>query len=88
MNIYISNLPTTVTTQEVRELFRPYGKVKTVRLLEDKKTGILNGTAYVFMSSKAESEKAIRDLHGQDYKGHTLHVSEADAAEFPTSDFW
>ncbi len=88
MNIFISNLPLSVTQDSIRELFVPYGNVKSIRILEDKHTGLPNGTAYVQMLSQEEADQAIAKLEGTEYKGERLHVTQADAADFPTSDFW
>lgn len=88
MNIYIFNLPTTVTEHEVHELVSPHGEVAQVHLLQDKQTGINDGTAYVMMASPEDSEQAIIALDGSDYRGYKLQVKQADGDDFPTSDFW
>ena len=88
MNIYISNLPTTITVPEVKELFSSYGTVRDVQLLQDKHTGMFNGSAYLVMDLQDEAERAIAALDGSDYKGDRLHVQQADAADFPTNEFW
>lgn len=88
MNIYISDLPTSVTEHEIKELFATYGLVRSVRLLQDKHTGLSNGKAYLAMDSQDEAERAIAALDESEYRGHTLRVQQADAANFPTSDFW
>lgn len=88
MNIYIFNLPTTVTEHEVQELVAPYGEVTHVYLLQDKHTGMNDGTAYVMMTSQEDTEQAIIGLDTTDYRGYKLHVKQADGDDFPTSDFW
>ena len=37
--IYVGNLPFTATEDEVRSLFERYGKVDSVKLINDRETG-------------------------------------------------
>ena len=57
-------------------------------LVQEKHTGILNGEAYLVMPVDDEAEQAIAQLNGTDYKGQSLRVSQAEAADFPTGEFW
>ncbi len=88
MNIYVTNLPASITEDELRDLFSPYGQVKSIHIVHDKQTRIADGTAYVFMDSQVEGEQAIAGLEGSDYKGQSLEVREAPNGDFPTGDFW
>jgi RNA recognition motif-containing protein len=88
MNIYIFDLPTTITEHEIQELVAPYGEVTQIYLLQDKLTGMPEGTAHVMMASQEDAEQAIAGLDGTEYRGHKLQVKQADGADFPTSDFW
>jgi RNA recognition motif-containing protein len=76
-NIYIGNLPFTVDSQEVEDLFAPYGSVTSVNLITDRETGRLRGFGFVEMGTDAEAEAAIEALNGTDLKGRTLTVNEA-----------
>lgn len=88
MNMYVTNLPESVTEQEVRSLFIPYGIVESVYLVKDAQSGIPKGVAYVMMPSDTEAEQAIANLDGTEHFGKTLHVTQADSADFPTGDYW
>ena len=87
MNIYIENVPVSTTEEELRQLFIPYGTVESVVLVKDKRSGMPKGTAYVMMPD-VEAEQAIAGLEGIEYCGQHLHVTEADAADFPSDDYW
>lgn len=76
-NIYVGNLPFTVDSQEIEELFAPYGSVTSVNLITDRETGRLRGFGFVEMGTDAEAEAAIEALNGTDLKGRTLTVNEA-----------
>lgn len=88
MNIYVSNLSHSIGEEEVRDLFERYGTVESVYLVKDKHTGMPKGTAYVIMPYDIEAEQAIAGLEGTEHSGNLLHVVRADAAEFPSGDYW
>ncbi|MDH3604186.1 MAG: RNA-binding protein [Candidatus Tectomicrobia bacterium] len=76
-NIYVGNLPFNVDSQEVEELFVPYGSVTSVNLITDRETGRLRGFGFVEMGTDEEAGAAIEALNGTDLKGRTLTVNEA-----------
>jgi len=88
MNLYVSNLPDSVTEDELKTLFSSYGSVESVYVVKDKQTGMSKGSAYVIMPSDTEAESAIAGLEGTEYQGQMLKVSQADSADFPTGDYW
>lgn len=88
MHIYISHLPITITEKEVRDLVNPYGQVTAVHLVRDNHSGLPNGCAYVALASQIEADHAMAKLHESDYKGQRITVIQADAADFPTQNFW
>jgi cold-inducible RNA-binding protein len=77
MNIYVGNLPHKVTEDELRQAFAEFGQVTEVRLIVDKFSGESKGFGFVEMPSKAEAEKAIEQMNGQDFMGRALNVNEA-----------
>ncbi len=76
-NIYVGNLPFSVTVDEVRELFEEHGTVESVNLITDRETGRLRGFGFVEMSSDEDASAAIAALHGSQCQGRTLTVNEA-----------
>ncbi len=88
MNIYVENIPASATEEEVKQLFTPYGRVDSVVLIKNKKTGLPEGAAYVVMPSAAEAEHALACLEGSEYGGQLMHVREADGAEVTSYDYW
>ncbi len=88
MNIYVSDLSHSITEEELKSLFAPYGVVEVVSIVKDKHTGMPTGNAYVMMPSDVEAEQAIAGLEGSDHDGHVLRVVRADAADFPSGDYW
>lgn len=88
MNVHISNLPGKTTEQDIKDLFAPYGEVDSVALIKDKSTGLFSGAAFVKMSSDMDAERAIEALQQTEYHGRTLNVVQADAADFPSGEYW
>jgi len=77
MNIYVGNLESKVTDEELRQAFEVFGQVAEVRIIMDKFSGESRGFGFVEMASKEEAEKAIEEMNGKDLKGRALNVNEA-----------
>jgi len=81
VNIFVGNLAFTVTEQDVRELFAPYGVVDRINLITDRETGRPRGFGFVEMADDQAAQAAITALHGQELAGRALNVSEARQRE-------
>ena len=77
MNIYVGNLSSEVTEEDLRQVFEAFGKVTSVKIIKDKFTGISRGFGFVEIPTKAEANSAISDLNGKELKGQALNVNEA-----------
>jgi RNA recognition motif-containing protein len=77
MNIYVGNLSSDVTEEELRAEFKAFGGVTSVSIIKDKYSGQSRGFGFVEMSSKSEGEAAIAGLKGKTLKDRTLDVNEA-----------
>ena len=77
MNIYVGNLSSDVTEEEVRTEFEAFGGVTSVSIIKDKYSGQSRGFGFVEMPSKSEGEAAIAGLKGKTLKDRTLDVNEA-----------
>jgi RNA recognition motif-containing protein len=77
MNIYVGNLSSDVTEEELREQFKPFGVVTSVSIIKDKYSGQSRGFGFIEMASKSEAEAAIAGLKGKTLKDRTLDVNEA-----------
>jgi RNA recognition motif-containing protein len=79
--LYVGNLSFGTTEGDLRRLFESCGTVGSCTLIMDKFTGKSRGFAFVEMSSPAEAQKAIAELHGKDCDGRALTVNEAKPRE-------
>ena len=77
MNIYVGNISSQLTEEELKEAFVAYGVTSSVRIIKDKYTGQSRGFGFVEMPEKAEAEAAIAGLNGKELKGKELTVNEA-----------
>ena len=75
--LYVGSLPYSVTEDELRELFAPFGQVDSVRIITDKFTGQSKGFGFVEMASGEEAQKAVEEMNGKQLGGRTLIVNEA-----------
>lgn len=75
-SIYVGNLPWAATEEQVRALFEGYGKVNSVKLINDRETGRARGFGFVEMDD-ADALNAIEALDNHDFGGRTLRVNEA-----------
>ena len=77
MRIYLGNLSSEITEEELRQEFEAFGKVESVNIITDKISGRPKGFGFVEMASKSEAEAAITGLNGKTLKERTIVVNEA-----------
>jgi len=77
MNLYVSNLPYTMTDEEFQGLFAAHGQVSAARVVKDRETGRSRGFGFVEMPVEPEALTAINTLNGMDVGGRALRVMEA-----------
>ncbi|MFT3902697.1 MAG: RNA-binding protein [Niabella sp.] len=80
MNIFVSNLGYSFSTEDLTKLFSTYGAVDSARIITDKFTQQSRGFGFVEMSEDAAS-KAIKDLNGTMQDGRSIKVVEARPRE-------
>lgn len=77
MNIYVGNLSTDATEDDLRQAFEGFGQVTSVNIIKDKFSGESRGFGFVEMSSKEEAQAAISGLNGKQLRDRSLNVNEA-----------
>jgi RNA recognition motif-containing protein len=76
--LYVGNLPYQCEEAQLRALFEQDGRqVEEVKIVTDRETGRPRGFAFVEMSTDAQAATAIEALHGTEFGGRPLTVSEA-----------
>lgn len=76
-NLYVGNLPHSITEAELRTAFEAHGAVEKVSIVTDRETGRARGFAFVEMTSAEEADKAVAALNGTEMGGRALTINEA-----------
>lgn len=77
MKIIILNLPKNTSSEQLEEMFRPYGSIDSCNMVMDNKTDISKGFGFVEMPSEEEAKAAITALHGKKVGALKIRVKEA-----------
>ena len=75
-NLFIGNLASNRTPDDLRRVFQTYGPVEKVEIMTDPETRYSRGFASVEMTSDLEAEKAISHLNGVTLWGRSIRVEE------------
>ncbi len=74
MKIIARNLPRSFTERELRELFQPFGKIKSCDLVMDEYTGKTKGFGFIEMPRAVEAQAAIKELNKKNILGKEIRV--------------
>ncbi len=77
MNIYIGNLPYSISEDELRDLFAAHGEVSSANIIMDRESGRSKGFGFVEMPDKAQGEAAVNAINQTDVQGRSVRVNEA-----------
>lgn len=74
--LYVGNFPYSVTEQELRGLFEPYGDIDELAMIMDRDTGRPKGFAFITFNNQQAAETAL-EQNGKDLGGRPLKVNMA-----------
>jgi len=77
MNIYVGNLPYSVTDDDLRTAFAEFGQVSSAKIIMDRQSGRSKGFGFVEMDNDAEAEEAIKSMDNSEMQGRNLRVNQA-----------
>jgi len=78
MNIYVGNLNWNMTSEDLQELFAPYGEVTSAKIVTDKfNNNRSKGFGFVEMSDDEAARTAISALHDTDVQDRKIVVNES-----------
>lgn len=63
-DLYVSEISFAAEEEDLRKLFAICGKVRSIHLITDQKSGLFKGCAFVSMSTAAEAKDALTTLDG------------------------
>jgi len=79
--IYVGNLPFSVKSEELKEIFASYGEITEAVVISDKYSGRSKGFGFVTFAEEASVAKAVEEMNGKDVQGRELKVNEAKPME-------
>lgn len=88
MNIYVGQLPFSVTEEDLREIFREFGEIASLNLMKDRFSGQSKGYGFVDMPDNAQADKAIKALNKTMFKGREIKVNQAEQRKKPKKRRW
>lgn len=71
--LFVGSLPSTTTEESLRELFAPFGTVRSLKLVKDLFSGRCKGFGFLEMEGH-EARAAIEGLNGKSFEGQFLKV--------------
>ncbi len=78
MNIYVGNLNWGMTSDDLQNLFAPYGEVTSAKIVTDKfNNDRSKGFGFVEMADDEAARAAIAALHDTDVSGRKIVVNES-----------
>ena len=77
MKIYVGNLSSEVTEEELRQEFEAFGEVTSANIVTDKCSGRPRGFGFVEMPTVSEGQAAVAGLNGKELKDQMLKVNAA-----------
>ena len=77
--IYVENLPASMTSEELENIFSDYGKVMKVQLVEENESVV---ASFVHMGNFSMEKNALKELQGKKIKGNKIKLSQAKARSY------
>src|SRR5437660_160864 len=81
MKLYVVNISSETTENDLQDLFEQHGQVGEVNLMMDRMTGKSRGFAFVTMNDDEQAKSAMSALNGKELNGRALNVNEARPRE-------
>jgi RNA recognition motif-containing protein len=81
INIYVGNLPYSMTDGELEDLFTEFGAVQSAKVIFDRDTQRSKGFGFVEMEDKEAGLAAIDAMNDHPVEGRPLRVNEARPRE-------
>ena len=79
--LYVGNLPFSVSDDQLKEIFSPYGEIEEVNVIIDKFSRRSKGFGFVTFKEDGDADKAITEMNDKDFDGRKLKVNEAKPME-------
>ena len=78
MELFVGNLPWSMSDQELQQLFAAHGNVDRAKIVTDRDTGRSRGFGFVTMNDDNAANAAIKALNGMEQGGRPMTVRRAE----------
>jgi polyadenylate-binding protein len=75
MNLYVKNIDDTITDDELRELFAPFGTITSARIMREDGTHVSKGFGFVCFGNPEEASRAVSEMNGKMIRSKPLYVT-------------
>ena len=75
--LFVGNLSYSTGEAQLREIFEPFGALRSATIITDRVTGRPRGFGFVEFESADEAQRAIEQLDGSMLDGRSLNVNVA-----------
>ena len=76
-DLYVADIPFEAEEEDLQKLFALCGKVRSIHMVTDDKSGLFKGCAFVHMTTAAEAKDAINTIDGVSLHKRIISVTEA-----------
>jgi RNA recognition motif-containing protein len=77
MNLYVGNLPYSISESSLKDLFTPFGEVTSVKIIKDTYSNQSKGFGFVEMANVSDGQRAIKELNETTIQDRKIIVNEA-----------
>lgn len=81
MKIHVGNLPFSINSDGLRELFSSFGEIEDAVVISNKFSGRSKGFGFVTFLKDEDAKKAIEEMNEKKVEGRILRVNEARPIE-------
>ncbi len=82
--IFVGNVSFDVSEADLKEFFENYGEIEQCKLITDRATGKSRGFGFVKYTTTESAAEAVKEAHGQQFKGRALNVKLSEPREKTT----
>ena len=79
--LYIGNLPFSVDSDKLKEIFSEFGNVEEATVITDKFSRRSKGFGFVTFENDEDADKAMAAMNSKEVEGRSIKVSEAKPME-------
>lgn len=79
--IFVGNLPWSIRTSQLKDLFAEFGEVTEAVVIEERRTGRSKGFGFVTFATPEAAEAAIANMHEKEVEGRNIIVNNAKPRE-------